>query len=615
MTDEKAGHLLMLRSQRTTSAVSQDSFDEQFYQHHYADVGMTGLDPLVHYERYGRLFGRAPNAFQQAKAEASEAAMMDPALLDIQYAQGWARSPETLRRPERVSVIVPSYNNGQWLARAIHSALSQEGVDAEVLVIDDGSTDDSVAVASGIAASAPTVRVISLLRNFGCYYARNIGLMHATGDYITILDSDDIMSPRRILRQLEALATSPGALGCLARARRWTDDFRTPISDLRHAENTLLWRRDAVKKVGAYDTVRFGGDTEFRERLQAAFGDEAVMRIPDELYFLRTLASSLTCAPSESGAYLLEGGKLTLSLSPERQAYSDNFSAWHREIRSSGKSKQRVEFPLKSRPFALGSPRQNASPSLGQRCVGAMASFPARRDSLAATVESILPQLDELILYLNNYDEIPPFARHPKIRATLGVATHGDLRDNGKFFDLPVDDNSYVFTLDDDIIYPADYAAQCIHHIEALDRSCIVGYHGVIFPQDNFDNLQQRTVHHFAHAYSGGFVDLLGTGALAWHSSALKLSLNDIGPPGLCDLWFALAGAKQGIPFYCAPRSKGWLQVYAAFDDCLFHETRARPERYFAIYDRYLGPALDGGSLRRHMDARFATHTTIGRER
>lgn len=593
--------------------MSQDAFDEQFYQRRYADVAMTDLDPLVHYERYGRLFGRAPNAFQQARAEASDAAMMDPALLDIQYAHGWARRPDAPRRPERVSVLVPSYNNGQWLSRAIHSALSQEDVDVEVLVIDDGSSDDSVAIACRIATSAPAVRVIPLRRNFGCYYARNVGLVHATGDYVTILDSDDIMSPRRILRQLEALETTPGAIACLARARRWTEDFRTPISDLRHAENTLLWRRDVMKTIGSYDTVRFGGDSEFRERLQAAFGDEAFVRIPDELYFLRTLAGSLTCASSESGAYLFEGGKLTLSLSPERQAYSDNFSAWHREIRSSGTSEHRIEFPLTSRPFALGSPSQNASPSLGQRRVGAMASFPARRDSLAASIESLLPQLDELILYLNNYEEVPPFAHHPKIRATLGLNAEGDLRDNGKFFDLPGDNHSYVFTLDDDIIYPGDYVAHSIHHIEEFGRSCVVGYHGVIFPQDNFDNLQQRTVHHFAHAYSGGFVDLLGTGASAWHSSALKLSLNDIGPPGLCDLWFALAGAKQGIPFYCAPRSRGWLQVYAAFDDCLFHETRARPERYFDIYDRYLSPALNGGSLRRHMDARFATHTAIGR--
>lgn len=587
-------------------AVSQDFFDEQFYQRRYADVAMTGLDPLVHYERYGRLFGRAPNAFQQARTEVSEAAMMDPALLDIQYAHGWARRPEAPRRPERVSVIMPSYNNGQWLARAIHSALSQEDVDVEVLVIDDGSTDDSLAIARQIAETSPSVRVIPLLRNFGCYYARNIGLMHATGDYVTILDSDDIMSPRRILRQLEALGGAPRAVACLARARRWTDDFRTAISDLRHAENTLLWHRDVMSTIGAYDTVRFGGDTEFRERLQATFGNEAVLRIPDELYFLRTLEGSLTCAKSGSGAYVLEGRKLTPSLSSERNTYSNNFGAWHRRIRAGTAGEQRLPFPLTSRPFELGSASQNASPSLDQRRVGAMASFPARRGSLAASIASVLPQLDELHLYLNNYDEVPLFAHHPKIRVTLGIYERGDLRDNGKFFDLPNNDHSYVFTLDDDIVYPHDYVARSIHHIEAFGRSCVIGFHGVIFPQDRFDDLRQRTVHHFSDAYGGGFVDLIGTGTSSWHSSSLKLSLDDFGRPGLCDLWFALVGAKQEIPFYCAPRERGWLRVYATFDDCLFQETRSHPAAYFDIYNNHLAPALRGGSLRHRMNTKFA---------
>src|SRR5690606_29190057 len=104
---------------------------------------------------------------------------------------------------ELITIILPSYNNAPYLARAIHSALSQTGVRIELIVVDDGSTDASVAIASRIAegVGAGRMKVISLLRNFGCYYARNIGVMEAKGDYITIIDSDDIMTPDRILRQ------------------------------------------------------------------------------------------------------------------------------------------------------------------------------------------------------------------------------------------------------------------------------------------------------------------------------------------------------------------------------------------------------------------------------
>lgn len=528
-----------------------------------------------------------------------------PAFLDRRYAQGATPGEEPLQHKELVSIIIPSYNNEKFLARAINSAISQGGVNVEILVIDDGSTDASVALARKIAKKFSNIRVIALLRNFGCYYARNIGVSMAQGNYITIIDSDDIVAPNRILCQMNALKKDPQAVACLGQIRRWTNDFKSPLGELKHGENSLLWRADIVDRIGYYDTVRYGGDTEFRLRIQRTYGTDSVIKIPDELYFLRTTEGSLTSSSSESQAYKLVDGSLISSLSKSRKAYVENYTAWQKKnkpIPNSRQTQMQVSFPLLSRSFELGAPNQNASPSLYQRRVGSIASFPPRIESLKSTIESILPQLDELIIYLNNYPEIPDFTSHSKIRVVRSQDAKGDLRDNGKFFDLPPDANAYIFTFDDDLIYPPDYVAQMIHQIEALGRSSVVGLHGVIFPDGEFTRLQQRTVYHFNKELSGHFVDLLGTGTTAWHNSTLRISLSDFQTKGVCDLWFAIAAAKQEVPLFSIPRKKNWLKEYAQFEECLFNEALNRPNHYFDTYLAHVAPTLDKGRIRRRME-------------
>lgn len=525
----------------------------------------------------------------------------NPSMLDRQFSVGPIPNLRTMH-DELISIIMPSYNNGEWIARAIHSALSQQGVKIELLVVDDGSTDDSVAIARKIAAHWPNMRVISLLRNFGCYYARNVGVMASSGDYVTIIDSDDIMTPDRIFRQMNALKASPGKRASLARTRRWSDDFGVALNEARYAENTLLWDRRIVGEIGYYDTVRFGGDTEFRVRIESAYGRDTIVRIPDEVYFLRTLESSLTNAAG-SNAYTVESGALKLELSPARREYSDNLSVWYKSASKAGVKDLKVNFPQLSRTFALGSVAQNASPSLGQRRVGTMASFPPRRDGLKLSIDSILPQLDQLIVYLNGYEGVPEFLRDPKIRIVRSQDALGDLRDNGKFFDLPQEDDAYVFTLDDDLIYPPDYVAKMIFQIEMLGRSVVVGVHGANFPDGEFTRLNQRTVFHFAFKKPGRFVDLLGTGTTAWHSSTLKLSLSNFETKGVSDLWFAAAAAQQSVPLYSVARDTGWLVEQPRSDTSLWQETVSAPQAYWDVYNKVVAPALDGGLIRRRMEA------------
>ncbi|MCU4974147.1 glycosyltransferase family 2 protein [Halobacteria archaeon AArc-m2/3/4] len=102
-----------------------------------------------------------------------------------------------------VTVVVPTYNRADVLPRAIDSALAQTVDDLEILVVDDGSTDDTQTV----LASYETPRVQSIVHetNRGANVARNTGIEHANGEFVAFLDSDDEWRPTKLERQFAAL--------------------------------------------------------------------------------------------------------------------------------------------------------------------------------------------------------------------------------------------------------------------------------------------------------------------------------------------------------------------------------------------------------------------------
>ena len=103
-------------------------------------------------------------------------------------------------RPATVSVIIPCYNAAPWLSECIDSALTQSHPPKEIIVVDDGSTDESAKIASGYGD-----RIVLLRQtNLGGNAARNIGLAQATGDYVQFLDADDLLLPEKLEHQVAA---------------------------------------------------------------------------------------------------------------------------------------------------------------------------------------------------------------------------------------------------------------------------------------------------------------------------------------------------------------------------------------------------------------------------
>lgn len=116
---------------------------------------------------------------------------------------------------EKVSVLMCTYNSGEFLRQAIEGVLYQPYENFELIIIDDASTDDSRQIAQEYAALDPRVKTIECPVNRGASTALNAGLRLASGDYLTRHDSDDIMFPERLAEQVNFLRQHPevGAVG------------------------------------------------------------------------------------------------------------------------------------------------------------------------------------------------------------------------------------------------------------------------------------------------------------------------------------------------------------------------------------------------------------------
>lgn len=148
-----------------------------------------------------------------------------------------------------VSVIIPSYNRAYCIATTVDSVLAQSHGNLEILVVDDGSKDATRELIAERYGREPRVRYIHQA-NAGVSAARNHGLRLATGDYLALLDSDDIWRPWKIEAQLRCLAAMPSA------GMVWTD------MDAIGPDGEIVYRRYLTKMYSSYQ--RFSRDQLFR---------------------------------------------------------------------------------------------------------------------------------------------------------------------------------------------------------------------------------------------------------------------------------------------------------------------------------------------------------------
>jgi glycosyltransferase involved in cell wall biosynthesis len=171
----------------------------------------------------------------------------------------------------KISVLMPAHNAEETLGMAIESVLAQNWTNLELVVVDDGSTDGTWAIIQAYAARDARVVALKHERNRGAYAARNTALREATGDFVTVHDSDDWSHPEQIATQAVQLldttfvANTTGGLRALANMRIVVKPSDAAI--LVEAMVSLMTRRESVLELGGWDEVRMSADNEFHDRL------------------------------------------------------------------------------------------------------------------------------------------------------------------------------------------------------------------------------------------------------------------------------------------------------------------------------------------------------------
>jgi glycosyltransferase involved in cell wall biosynthesis len=210
-------------------------------------------------------------------------------------------------RAVALSVIIPCRNAAAYLAAALASVRSQSLLPDEIIVVDDGSTDASAA----IAAAVPGVR-LHLQPPLGIGAARNAGLLLSAGAVIAFLDADDLWPPDSLRLRMRALEADPGLDGVCG----LVEQFFTPELDQRaHSRpqaaamtarlaGAMLLRRRAFERVGGFDATLALGDTlDLAARM-----DEAGLRIAaiDHIVLRRRIhrANTVLTQRGRQGDYL-----------------------------------------------------------------------------------------------------------------------------------------------------------------------------------------------------------------------------------------------------------------------------------------------------------------------
>ncbi len=188
---------------------------------------------------------------------------------------------------QRVSVVIPTYNSGQWIEAAVDSVLAQTVAPVDLVVVDDGSTDDTRA---RLERYQGRIRYV-YQHNAGVAAARNHGVALAAGSLIAFLDADDVWHPRKLELQLRAMAGHPeiGLIG--ARVYEW------PAADVPAVDSTdaslevIPWRRLVVRNRLATSSVMLR-----RRIFDEAGGFDPELRGPEDYDLWLRIAERATIA-------------------------------------------------------------------------------------------------------------------------------------------------------------------------------------------------------------------------------------------------------------------------------------------------------------------------------
>lgn len=183
-----------------------------------------------------------------------------------------------------------------------------------------------------------------------------------------------------------------------------------------------------------------------------------------------------------------------------------------------------------------------------------------RINSLVKSIESIYNQCDEINICLNNHNgEVPDILYRDKINLFFTDNSKGDAF---KFLMLEESDG-YFLTIDDDLIYPSGYVDYMVNKSKEHNNSKIITLHGRSFSSFPIVSYYKSASERYAcldEVKNDVIVQFGGTGVMCFHTSLLKVSINDFLYPNMADVWIGKFAKQKNIPILCLKHSKGYIK-------------------------------------------------------
>lgn len=223
-----------------------------------------------------------------------------------------------------VTVVMSVFKPDQSFRTAVESLIAQTWRNLEILIFDDCSPSEYDQLLAEVTSLDPRIRFERMAENGGTYVIRNAALARARGVFVAFQDSDDWAHPERIQRQVQPLLDDPELVATHCRCVRVFDDLHTlsvGMNSFRRGEASTVFRRELIDALGGFDETRKSADNEFFERVEAAFGPDAVVNLPDVLMMTQLTPGSLSRDELKFGWH-----------HPSRAAYVQARGHWHREI-------------------------------------------------------------------------------------------------------------------------------------------------------------------------------------------------------------------------------------------------------------------------------------------
>ena len=423
-------------------------------------------------------------------------------------------------RNSEISVVMPAFNVADYIEEALDSVAAEEP--GEILVGIDHCPATLTKILS-IRHKYPNLRIYWSETNNGPFVMRNTMAYKSKGQYLVFFDTDDMMKPGMLTKIKTQLHQGNDLVRYKVTAFKHGTDPEKGQDSSWYACGSTGMTRTAFLKAGGFQNWRCAGDREMVNRCNHWNFKEKL--IPEALYFYRNHGKNLTVA------------KGTNMKSGLREQYHEMMKTTVTTL---------CIKPVKAKMYEI----------TGNYVISAnIGTFSGRRSVLKKALDTVLPHVDILRIYLNDYKELPDgLGQHPKVH----VITGPDRKSASRFTWADTSRPEYFFTIDDDILYSAEYFNK---HIEFLKNhpGSVVSLHGHVLkkfsesPYDMSNKVLSQV--NFKASSNHMAADVVGAGVMAFDLSLMQFPITDFPYSDVTDATVGVLCKNRGISLYVRKHS------------------------------------------------------------